>query len=113
MTTGFLIAWLAVAIVVTVLDYIVPSWITAKTGGSKAAARGTLVGLFLGLIFFPPWGMIAGSFIGALVSEIIFNGSDLQKSLKPAFGSFLGFLLSTGLKLTASGVMMFYIIKFL
>ena len=113
MTTGFLIAWLAVAIVVTVLDYLVPSWITAKTGGSKAAARGTLVGLFLGLIFFPPWGMIAGSFIGALVSEIIFNGRDLQKSLKPAFGSFLGFLLSTGLKLTASGVMMFYIIKFL
>ncbi|MBR0500728.1 MAG: DUF456 domain-containing protein [Bacteroidales bacterium] len=113
MTTGFLIVWLAVAIVVTVLDYIVPSWITAKTGGSKAAARGTLVGLFLGLIFFPPWGMIAGSFIGALVSEIIFNGSDLQKSLKPAFGSFLGFLLSTGLKLTASGVMLFYIIKFL
>ena len=113
MTTGFLIVWLAVAIVVTVLDYIVPSWITAKTGGSKAAARGTLVGLFLGLIFFPPWGMIAGSFIGARVSEIIFNGSDLQKSLKPAFGSFLGFLLSTGLKLTASGVMLFYIIKFL
>ena len=113
MTAGFLIAWLVVAIVVTVLDYIVPSWITAKTGGSKAAARGTLVGLFLGLIFFPPWGMIAGSFIGALVSEIIINGSDLQKSLKPAFGSFLGFLLSTGLKLTASGVMMFYIIKFL
>lgn len=113
MTAGFLIVWLVITVVVTVLDYLVPSWITTKTGGSKAAARGTLVGLFLGLIFFPPWGMILGSFLGALVSEIVFNGSDLQKSLKPAFGSFLGFLLSTGLKLTSSGVMMFYIIKFL
>ena len=113
MTTGFLLFWLAVAIVVTVLDYVVPSWVTKKTGGSRAAARGTLVGLVLGIIFFPPWGMIVGAFFGALLSEIIFNGSDLDRSLKPAFGSFLGFLLSTGLKLTASGVMMFYIIKFL
>ena len=57
--------------------------------------------------------MIAGSFLGALVSEIVFNGRDMAGSIKPAFGSFLGFLLSTGLKLTASGVMLFYIIKLL
>ena len=113
MTTGFLLFWLAVAVVVTVLDYVVPSWVTKKTGGSRAAARGTLVGLLIGLIFFPPWGMIAGSFLGALLAEVFVNGSDLNHSLKPAFGSFLGFLLSTGLKLTTSGVMLFYIIKFL
>ncbi len=113
MTSGFLIAWLVVAIVVTVLDYLVPSWITRSTGGSRAAARGTLVGMILGIIFFPPWGMIFGSFLGALVAEVVFNGRDVAGSLKPAFGSFLGFLLSTGLKLTASGVMFFYIIKFL
>ena len=113
MTTGFLIVWLVITVVVTVLDYVVPSWVTKKAGGSKAAARGTLVGLVLGLIFFPPWGMIAGAFLGALLSEVVFNGSDLSRSLKPAFDSFLGFLLSTGLKLTACGVMMFYIIKFL
>ena len=113
MTTSLLIVWLVITIVVTVLDYLAPSWITQKTGGSKAAARGTLVGLILGLIFFPPWGMIVGSFLGALISEVVFNGSAVADSVKPAFGSFLGFLLSTGLKLTASGVMLFYIIKFL
>lgn len=113
MTTRLLIIWLVIAMVVTILDYLVPSWVTSLTGGSKAAARGTLVGMILGIIFFPPWGMIAGSFLGALVSEIIFNGRDVTGSLKPAFGSFIGFLLSTGLKLTASGVMLFYIIKFL
>ena len=113
MSTGLLIAWLVVTIVVSILDYVVPSWVTRKTGGSKTAARGTLVGLFIGLIFFPPWGMIAGSFLGALLSEIVFEGRDVSGSLKPAFGSFLGFLLGTGLKLTASGVMLFYIFKFL
>ena len=113
MTTGLLIFWLVIAIVVTILDYIVPSWMTARTGGSKAAARGTLVGMILGIIFFPPWGMIAGSFLGALVSEVVFNGRDVMGSIKPAVGSFVGFLLSTGLKLTASGVMLFYIVKFL
>ncbi len=113
MTTGFLITWLVIAVVVTVLDYVVPSWVTRKTGGSKAAARGTLVGLVLGVVFFPPWGMILGAFLGALLAEMVFNGRDMAGSLRPAFGSFLGFLLSTGLKLTASGVMMFYIIKFL
>ena len=56
MTAGFLIAWLVVAAVVTVLDYVVPSWVTRRTGGSKAAARGTLVGMIIGVVFFPPWG---------------------------------------------------------
>lgn len=113
MTTSLLIVWLVITVVVTILDYVAPSWITKKTGGSKAAARGTLVGLILGLIFFPPWGMIVGSFLGALIAEVVVNGSEVADSVKPAFGSFLGFLLSTGLKLTASGVMLFYIIKFL
>ena len=113
MTSQFLILWLVITIVVTILDYVAPSWITKKTGGSKAAARGTLVGLVLGLIFFPPWGMIVGSFLGALIAEVVVNGSEVADSVKPAFGSFLGFLLSTGLKLTASGVMLFYIFKFL
>ena len=113
MSSGLLIAWLVVTVVVTILDYVVPSWVTQKTGGSKAAARGTLVGLLVGLIFFPPWGMIVGSFLGALLSEVVFGGKDLTDSVAPAFGSFLGFLLGTGLKLISSGVMLFYIIKFL
>ena len=113
MTTGFLVIWFVIMAVVTVLDYLVPSWFTKKTGGSKAAARGTLVGLFVGLIFFPPLGMIIGSFLGALLAEVIVNGNELSKSIKPALGSFLGFLFSTGLKLISSGVMMFYIIKML
>ena len=113
MTTTFLIVWLVITVVVTVLDYVAPAWITTKTGGSKAAGRGSFVGLILGLLFFPPWGMILGSCLGALLAEVIFEGRNVTDSVAPAFGSFLGFLLSTGLKMTASGVMLFYIFKFL
>lgn len=112
-TTKFLLIWLSVTVVVTVLDYVVPSYFTRITGGSKAAGRGSLVGLFVGLIFFPPFGMIAGAFLGALLAEMFVNGKELKHSLKPAFGSFAGFLTGTFIKLVSSGLMMWYIIKYL
>ena len=113
MTPRFLLVWLVVTVVVTILDYVTPAWVTTKTGGSKASGRGSFVGMIVGLLFFPPWGMIVGSFLGALAAEVVVGGKAMADSVKPAFGSFLGFLLGTGLKLTASGVMMFYIVKFL
>jgi uncharacterized protein YqgC (DUF456 family) len=65
-----------------------------------------------GLIFFPPWGMIAGAFIGALLAEVIINRSSIADSVKPALGSFAGFLCGTFVKLVASGVMFWYLFKF-
>jgi hypothetical protein len=112
MTLKFLLIWLAITIIVTVLDYIVPAYFTKITGGSKIAARGSLVGMFIGIIFFPPTGMIVGAFLGAVLAEVIFNGKELRKSIKPALGSFLGFIFGTFLKLVASGLMLFYIFKY-
>ncbi len=59
--------------------------------------------------------MILGAFLGALLGEIWYNKTDkgISGSLKPAFGSFLGFLFGIGLKLVASGIMMYYIIVYL
>ena len=101
---------LAVTIVVTVLDYIVPAFFTKVSGGSKAASRGATVGMLVGIFFFPPLGMITGSFVGAFLAEAIVEGKTFTGSLKSAIGSFVGFLFGTGLKLTASGVMLYYII---
>ena len=47
MTTRLLIIWLAVTVIVTVLDYIIPAYFTRLTGGSKVAARGAIAGLFI------------------------------------------------------------------
>jgi hypothetical protein len=98
-----------VAIVVTVIDYIVPIWGTRQFGGSKYGMRGAAVGLVIGL-FLGPFGIIAGPFIGAVVGELLFK-DDIKYALKAGFGSLLGFLTGVGLKLAASLLMTFYFVK--
>ena len=108
MTLTFLLIWLAVTIVITIVDYVVPAYFTKLTGGSKAGGWGAIIGLFAGLVV-PPVGMIVGSLIGAFVAELVVSKKDTATSLKSALGAFLGFLFGTGAKLIAAGLMLFYI----
>ena len=109
MSTVFLLVWLAVTIVISILDYLVPAYFTKLTGGSRYAGGGAIVGLVIGLIV-PPVGMILGAFLGAFFAEYFFARKDAANSVKSSFGAFLGFLFGTGLKLTAAAVMLFYIV---
>ena len=109
MSTTFLLIWLGVVIIISILDYLVPAYFTKLTGGSKYGSWGAIAGLFIGMIY-PPVGMIFGSLLGAFVAEFLFAGKDAGASLKSAFGAFMGFLAGTGIKLICSGVMLFYII---
>jgi hypothetical protein len=98
-----------IAVVITILDYIVPVWGTRKFGGSKYGTRGATVGLIIGL-FLGPLGMILGPLFGAFVGEMIFK-DDINYAIKAGFGSLLGFLTGIGLKLAASLIMTFYFVK--
>lgn len=98
----FLGITLAVAIFVWGIDYVIPAWGTKKFGGSKYGVRGSIAGLIIGLLFLGPLGIIIGPFIGALIGELIYDSSNFNRALKAAFGSFMGFLLSTGLKFGVS-----------
>jgi len=93
----FLIVTLLVAVFIYVLDYIIPVLGTKRFGGSRAGMIGTTVGLIIGLLSPIPFGIIIGPFIGALIGELI-HRNDMEKALKAAFGSFLGFIASTFLK---------------
>ena len=95
----FLGITLAIAIMVFVLDYIIPDWGTKKFGGSKWGMIGTTIGLLIALIFpvLGFFGIIIWPFLGALTGELI-NKADQKTALKAAFGSFLGFLTGTFLK---------------
>lgn len=97
-------------VIVSVLDYIAPIWLTNASGGSKQATRGSVIGMVAGLFFFPPWGLILGPFIGAFLGELMAQATT-GKALKVAMMSFLGFVLTTGMKLIYSGVLLFVIVK--
>ena len=112
MTTAFLGLWLGVTTLVTILDYIVPGMFTKLTGGSKYAGRGAIIGLFAGM-FIPPVGIILGSLLGAFLAEMLFAGKDAVSSVSSAFGAFVGFLFGTGIKIIASGLMLYYIIVYI
>jgi uncharacterized protein YqgC (DUF456 family) len=106
-STTFLVVTAVIMIVISVLDYFIPIWGTKKFGGTKAGVTGSTVGLVVGL-FFPPIGLIIGPFAGALIGEILANRQEFKKALRSATGSFLGFLVGTGLKLVYCGVLFYY-----
>ncbi|MFV0268508.1 MAG: DUF456 domain-containing protein [Draconibacterium sp.] len=109
-STTFLVIWGIVTVVVYVIDYLIPVWGTKRFGGSKRGVWGSLIGLVIGLFFFPPFGIIVGPFLGAVIGELT-AGKDHGSALKSGFGSFMGFLLGTLLKLIASGLMTWHFIK--
>lgn len=130
LTTHLLLAGLAV--VVTIIDYIVPVWGTKKAGGSKWGIWGATIGLIVGLLFggtlgnfiipilAPVVGIILGPFLGALTGEILYNNKynhdksdsdNFNRALKSAFGSFLGFMLGIFLKLIVSSFIAFVFVK--
>lgn len=113
MSQKLLFILLGVTILVTVLDYIVPAWFTRLSGGSKYASWGAVIGLFAGMIFPLPGGMIIASLLCAFLAELLLAGKDAGTSLKSSLGAFLGFLFGTGMKLIAAAVMLVYIIIFI
>ena len=112
MSLKTLIIWGVVVVAVSIIDYIVPMYFTKLTGGSRYAERGAMIGLFAGIIL-TPIGMIAGSFLGAFLAELLYAQKDAASSLKAAVGSFIGFIAGTGIKTIAAVLIMWQIIVYI
>ncbi len=108
-STEFLLIFAGIVVLSLVLDYLIPIWGTKKFGGTKYGVWGCTLG-FLAAFWLGPWGVIIGPFAGAFIGEMIAS-QDSKKSLKAAFGSFVGFLMGSFLKLIVCFFMLFYIIK--
>ena len=108
-TLTCLLVWLAVTVIVSILDYTVPARFTKMAGGTKAGSRGAVIGMIIG-IFFTPIGMIPCALAGAFLGEFLQTGKNFGESLKSALGTFIGFMVGTGMKLVTSVWMAFVII---
>lgn len=109
-TISFMVVMAIVTAIVFIADLYLPSLITKKMGGSKAAQWGAFTGTILG-VFLTPVGMLIGMLVGAFVGEFMFNKSDMMNSASAAIGSFLGFLVGTGIKLFFCGYVIYEIVS--
>lgn len=97
-----LIVTALVALVIVLMDYLLPSLSTKRFGGSKYGIWGCNIGLVLSLLGLPfgPQGLlgvILYPFIGALVGELIVQ-KQFSPALRAAWGAFIGFLTGTFIK---------------
>lgn len=99
----FLLVWGIVMIAVSALDYVVPAWGTKHYGGTKYGVWGSTIGVFVGL-FFGAAGVILGPLVGAVLGEML-SGKALSEALKAGWGSFVGILFGTVIKLICCGLM--------
>lgn len=110
MNWTFLGITLGVAILIWILDYIIPAMGTKRFGGSKYGVYGTTIGLIVGLLSPIPFGILIGAFFGALIGELMFDSKDTKRAIKASFGSFIGLLASATIKFSIAFV---YVILFL
>lgn len=107
-----------VAVAITVLDYVIPSWTTKRFGGTKAGVWGCNIGLVVAVLGLPivpivlpsALGIIVWPFVGAFVGELI-NHQPSDKALRAAFGAFVGFLSGTFIKVVYGIVVAIVVVK--
>ena len=106
----FLLTSFAIALLVFLIDYVIPALGTKKFGGSKKGIIGSTIGLIIGLLFLGPLGIIVGPFLGAYSGELL-NKTEQKQALKAALGSLIGFLTGVFLKFAVALVFCFYYVK--
>ena len=79
------------------VDFMATALGAKRVGASKLALVGAIIGTFAGLAF-GIIGVFIGPFVGALIGELIY-GRKVGQAAKVGFGTWMGILLGTALKL--------------
>lgn len=107
-----------IMVIVTVVDFIVPSIATKEIGGTKWGSRGCAIGMLACLFTGQWWAILISPFIGAFVGELLYlykNEEPIKGNLKHLFktalGAFLGVMCGIIIKLAYSCFVLFYVAK--
>jgi uncharacterized protein YqgC (DUF456 family) len=103
----------SIAILIWMLDYIIPAMGTRRFGGSIYGVYGTTIGLLIGVCTPIPFGLLIGAFLGAFIGELLFDRKDTNSAMKASFGAVIGLLASTTIKFAIAFVyVVLFLIKF-
>jgi len=94
-----LIWWGILVLLTIIFDYLMPVLGVKKWNGSKWGNWGCIIGTIAGCFIFPPWGIILGPFVGAVLGELIIARRETGEAIKAGFGAFIGFLLGSIFKI--------------
>jgi uncharacterized protein len=105
-TMFFILQGMAVVLVFS-LDYLATAAGTRRFGGSRHAAWGAAFGTLLGVLLLGPFGIIIGPFLGAVTAEII-RGKNAEQAVKIGFGTLVGLVGGTVIKLGIEALMIIW-----
>lgn len=88
----------ALAVLAQLVD-LAGNWLGARVYGARRAGLwGGILGSFVGLVAFPPFGFLVGALVGAVVFELA-GGRELGEAFRVGVGAFVGTLGGTVAKL--------------
>lgn len=107
-----LILYGVLTLLILIGDYFIPVWSTQRFGGTKAGIRGCFIGILVGIVLAPFGGIsiLICPFLGAMTGELI-SGQDPGLAFRAGIGSFMGFLLTSGLKIILVLMMCYHFFK--
>jgi uncharacterized protein len=106
----FLAVMAGLVVLVALLDYVIPAVGARRYGASRLGVWGSALGLIVGLLVFPPFGMFLGGMAGAVLGEVL-SGRQGGEALRAGWGVFLGSMVSMGFRMSLSAVMLFFYVK--
>ncbi len=109
-TSKFLLWFGLVVVIVYFLDYILPVLGAKIYNASKYGIWGSIIGMIIGIFFFPPFGMILGIIIGTITGELL-AGKEHSEALKVGFVTFIASMTVIIIKLSLSLILTFYFLK--
>ncbi len=94
-------------VLLALMDYLGPILGAKFSGSTKKGIWGAVIGAFLGIIFFPPFGIFLGALLGAVLGEMA-SGKKFDQAIKAGIGVLLGSFLTIFLQTVFSVVTAVY-----